>query len=58
MTVVADRPQFTTTAGNQNSISAGPPGQCGVRDAYGLALKFHTEEGNWNLTGKDSRKSP
>ena len=38
---MADRPQFATTAGNQNSISAGPRDQGGVRDAYGLALKFY-----------------
>jgi hypothetical protein len=38
---MADRPQFTTTAGNLNSISAGPRDRCGVRDAYGLALKFY-----------------
>jgi hypothetical protein len=38
---MAERSQFTTTAGNLNSIGAGPRDQCGVRDACGLALKFY-----------------
>ena len=45
---MADRAPLTTGAGN--AADAG-------RDVRGFALKFYTEQGNWDLVGSNSQKS-
>ena len=42
---MADKPTLTTTVGNP------------IADVRGFALKFYTEEGNWDLVGNHSQKS-
>jgi catalase len=42
--------RFSTVAGELGAADA-------ERNVRGFALKFYTEEGNWDLVGNDSQKS-
>lgn len=42
--------RFTTVAGERGAADA-------ERDIRGFALKFYTEEGNWDLVGNNTRYS-
>ena len=43
--------RFSTVQGSRGSADT-------VRDVRGFAVKFYTEEGNWDIVGNDIRELP